>query len=104
RAAELVAELRARCAEDPLRDRPRAQLVRALAATGRTAEALAQYEEARALLAERLGTDPSPALRAAHAEALRADEPPAPVAPAVPPSALPAQLTSFIGREAEVRA
>lgn len=67
----LVAELRERVAAEPLRDLPRAQLIRALAAAGRTGEALSAFDEARRVFADRLGAGPSPALRAAHALALR---------------------------------
>lgn len=46
----------------PFRDRPRGQRMRALAATGRTTEALRSFHEYRALLREEVGTVPSPAL------------------------------------------
>ncbi|MEU7026836.1 BTAD domain-containing putative transcriptional regulator [Streptomyces sp. NPDC046275] len=54
-----------------------AQLIRALRAEGRPADALAAYESARRTLADGLGTDPGPELTALHAELL-AGEPPAP--------------------------
>ena len=57
--AGLVGELRGLLAADPLAERPRAMLMRALYAAGRQAEALAVYAEARELLADRLGVDPS---------------------------------------------
>jgi DNA-binding SARP family transcriptional activator len=44
----------------PLRDRSRGLLVRALAGAGRQAEALRAYQAYRALLADELGTEPSP--------------------------------------------
>jgi DNA-binding SARP family transcriptional activator len=56
----LLSDLRALAAEAPLRDRPRALLMRALHQAGRTAEARTVYEEGRALLADSLGADPSP--------------------------------------------
>ena len=96
RAADVLDELRTAVAEHPLRERPRAQLVRALHAAGRTAEALAAFEDARRTLAEELGADPGPDLSEAHLAALRGES-----AKAATP--LPAQLTSFVGREDELR-
>ncbi|PKV92795.1 putative ATPase [Amycolatopsis echigonensis] len=96
RAADVLDELRTAIAEHPLRERPRAQLVRALHAAGRTAEALAAFEDARRKLAEELGADPGPDLTEAHLAALRGES-----ANAATP--LPAQLTSFVGRDDELR-
>jgi predicted ATPase/DNA-binding SARP family transcriptional activator len=98
----IVAELQALVAAHPLRERLRVQLMRALDASGRRAEALAVFEDARRTLAEELGTDPSAELAAVHLAMLRAD----PSRTAAPPVAargwLPAQLTSFVGREEEL--
>lgn len=129
RAEPALAPLHALCQEHPLDEPLQALRLRALRAAGRPAEALAAYEEIRTGLADRLGADPGPELRALHAELLRpppAAEPPAvPPPPAGPPSsALPApaapsdgavpaaarprpgnlraRLTSFVGREADL--
>ncbi|MEU3479673.1 ATP-binding protein [Streptomyces sp. NPDC033754] len=98
RAADVLAPLAALAAGHPLDEPVQALRIRALRAAGRPAEALAAYEEVRADLADRLGTDPGPELRALHAELL--DTPP----PAPTPVRLPARLTSFIGRDGELGA
>ncbi|MFI0741522.1 AfsR/SARP family transcriptional regulator [Streptomyces sp. NPDC021100] len=63
-------ELAELCADHPLDEPLHALRLRALRAAGRPAEALAAYEDVRAALADRLGTDPGPELRALHAELL----------------------------------
>ncbi|MFG1805799.1 BTAD domain-containing putative transcriptional regulator [Streptomyces sp. NPDC049040] len=99
RASDVMPELREAVAAHPLDEAFRAQLIRALRATGRTADALVAYEETRQVLAETLGADPGPELRALHEELLRQ---PAPAA-AGPAGNLRARLTSFVGREADLR-
>ncbi|MGY1810218.1 BTAD domain-containing putative transcriptional regulator [Blastococcus sp. SYSU D00669] len=99
RAAEVVPLLEELAAAHPLREDLAGALVDALAAAGRPAEALAAYERVRATLADALGTDPSPVLRARHLELLRAADRPAEV-----PTNLRAAVTSFVGREDDVRA
>ncbi|MFC8086644.1 ATP-binding protein [Streptomyces sp. NPDC057340] len=94
--SELVPELRALLSAHPLSERLYGQLMRALHAGGRPAEALTVYEEARRTLAEQLGTDPSPELSDLHGELLRGHT----AAPRRP--RLPAQLTRCVGREAEL--
>ena len=139
RGAQLVPELQELAAEHPLRERLRGQLMRALQAAGRQADALKAYEDIRRALADQLGVDPSPALAAVHLAILRGELPPRPPsaarAQAAPPASagqrppvaggmtgtarpgwrdgpgasagrltnLPAQLTSFVGREQELR-
>ncbi|MFJ1767441.1 ATP-binding protein [Amycolatopsis sp. NPDC088138] len=92
-----VAELRQVVAAHPLRERLRGQLVRALHAAGRRAEALEEFDRARRLLDAELGVDPGPELAAAHQAVLRAERP----APA-PRRAVPAPLTTFVGRWQEL--
>ena len=86
---------------EPLRESAYLRLLSAHAGAGNRAEALRAYERARVLLVEELGMDPSPPLQAAYL-ALLVDEPlaadPSPAAAARPAPALPAPLTSFVGR------
>ncbi|WP_371522502.1 BTAD domain-containing putative transcriptional regulator [Kitasatospora sp. NBC_01300] len=126
---ELTAELESLTARHPLHERLHAQLIRALAAAGRGAEALAAYQRLRARLADTFGSDPGPQLQAAHLAVLRgelpappdhrpppdrrapADRPPPQQPPpqrpeprrARPPGNLDAPLTSFVGREDDIR-
>ncbi|MFE2727838.1 BTAD domain-containing putative transcriptional regulator [Kitasatospora sp. NPDC059327] len=101
---ELVAELESLTADHPLHEQLHAQLIRALAADGRGAEALAAYQRVRDRLAEAFGSDPGPRLRAAHLAVLRGDLPrqhrtdrPA-AGRSRPHGNLDAPLTSFVGR------
>ncbi|GAB3705269.1 BTAD domain-containing putative transcriptional regulator [Amycolatopsis oliviviridis] len=96
---DVLAALREIIDDQPLRERPRALLIRALHAAGRQADALTAFEDARRVLADELGTDPGPELAAAHLAVLRGETPP--VKATTTP--LPAQLTSFIGREGDLR-
>lgn len=98
RHADAVAELSGLVAAHPLRERLRGQLIRALHQGGRRAEALAAYEEARRTLSEELGTDPSPELARIHLAVLRDEG-----AGLRAVTGVPAQLTSFVGRDTELR-
>ncbi|MEU6670268.1 BTAD domain-containing putative transcriptional regulator [Streptomyces sp. NPDC046727] len=102
RAEQALPELTALCDAHPLDEPLQALRLCALRDTGRPAQALAAYEDVRRLLADRLGSDPGPELRALHAELLR--EEPADPRPAARPGNLPARLTSFVGRETDIRA
>ncbi len=99
RHEDVLAELREIIAAQPLRERPRALLIRALHAAGRQADALTAFEDARRALADELGADPGPDLAAAHLAVLRGEAPKA-TATTAP---LPAQLTTFVGREGDLR-
>ncbi|MFE1547450.1 BTAD domain-containing putative transcriptional regulator [Streptomyces sp. NPDC058718] len=111
----LVGELTELVARHPLRERLRAVHLRALYRAGRQSEALAGYEELRALLADELGLDPSPELAALHTAMLRQDAGlslPAPASPPVPSgpvaaggparSNLPVPLSGIVGRDEAV--
>ncbi|MFD7959336.1 BTAD domain-containing putative transcriptional regulator [Streptomyces zaomyceticus] len=84
----LAGELAELVARHPLRERLRAAQLRALYRAGRQSEALAGYEELRALLADELGLDPSPELAALHAAMLRQDASLS-APPTAPPAAAP---------------
>jgi DNA-binding SARP family transcriptional activator len=73
RHQELVGELEALVAEHPLRERVRGCLMTALYRSGRQAEALAVYKDARRALVDGLGVDPSPALQELERAILRQD-------------------------------
>ena len=71
RPAEVVRLLEPFVAEHPLRESARATLMRALHQTGRTAEALEQYQSYRHHLGEELGLEPSRLIQGIQAELLR---------------------------------
>ena len=87
RHADLTSELEALVEAQPLRERPRGQLMLALYRSGRQADALAAYRDARETMLEELGLDPGPELRKLEAAILRQDEallpPEGPSAPAM---------------------
>jgi DNA-binding SARP family transcriptional activator/tetratricopeptide (TPR) repeat protein len=96
--------------EYPLVEPLETLLMRALHAAGRSAEALDRYTGIRRRLADELGTDPGPELRALHQAVLLGElplPPPDPIAAAPRTVALPAQLpadtSGFTGRGAELR-
>src|SRR5215207_7580 len=70
---ELVGEIEALVAEHPLRERLRRCLMTALYQSGRQAEALNAYQDARRALVDELGSDPSPALQELERAILRQD-------------------------------
>ena len=106
RPGETLVRLAAITEADPLRERPRVQLMRALHRLGRTADALAVYREYRDLLAGELGLDPPSSLRDLQASILRLGRepdrtPPAtgsPGLPSRPPGNLRLELSDLVGR------
>ena len=73
RHADLVAELEPLLAANPLRERLRRHLMLALYRSGRQAEALQVYRDARRELVDELGIEPGAALQSLHASMLRQD-------------------------------
>ena len=100
---EVAAAIRLALEESPFRERLWAQLMLALYRSGRQAEALDVFQEARRVLLEQLALEPGPELHRLQEAILSHDPAIAPV-PVAPPRRgnLPASSTSFVGREAEL--
>jgi predicted ATPase/DNA-binding SARP family transcriptional activator len=99
--AELVAELTDLVAANPVRERLVAALMRALVAAGRDSEALLAYQHTREALADALGVDPSPELSTLHVALLRGE---LGQREETRKTNLRAELTSFVGKDADVAA
>ena len=90
RHREVLAELEVLVARDPLREGLQAQRMLALYRSGRQAQALQAYRQARSALVEQIGVEPGPALRELHDAILRQDPQLDP--PALESEPLPAEL------------
>ncbi len=99
-----VAELEGLVSAYPLREALIVLLMRALHAAGDRSRALSVFDEARKRLADELGIAPNPALAAEHVRILRADEEPVsePVSDVRITGNLRAELSSFVGRDADL--
>ena len=100
---ELTPTLRSALTDNPFRERLWGQLMLALYRSGRQADALETFQEARRVLADELGLEPGPELRRLQ-EAILAHDP---AIAAVPVDRrrrgnLPAPTTSFVGRADEL--
>jgi predicted ATPase/DNA-binding SARP family transcriptional activator len=124
RQADLVGELEMLVEEHPLREQLHAQLMLALYRCGRQADALAAYQNARRVLVEQLAIEPSAPLRRLEQAILRQElsldlaatvaararlvatvsesSRPGPREERIAPHNLPAQVSSFVGREREL--
>jgi DNA-binding SARP family transcriptional activator len=114
-----LAEAAAVVRESPLREHTIELLMLAQYRSGRRAEALDTYRQARRLFIDELGVEPGPELLRLHAAVLRDDssllppksrpepepaEPPPPSTALVVPSELPPDTHGFVGRGAELAA
>jgi len=99
--AELVTELTDLVAAHPVRERLAAALMRALIAAGRQSEALLVFQRTREALADALGVDPSPELASLHVALLRGE---IGRREETRNTNLRAELTSFVGKGADVAA
>lgn len=107
RAAGAVAELEALIEQHPERERLHALHMLALYRSGRQRAALAAYQRYKSTLGEEHGLEPSPELAALELQILRQDAALGPTQAVVARPAsgapdLPAQLTSFVGRDEEL--
>ncbi len=94
RHAEVIPELLTITSDRPFDERPAGQLMQALYADGRQAEALDVYTRTRETLIDELGVEPGPALRAVHQQLLQAND----------RDELPYAGATFVGRAAELAA
>src|SRR6185437_4387834 len=130
---ELIPTLVDATARYPLQERFHAQLMLALASTGRRAQALRAYQQARRVLVDELGVEPGSELRGIHRQILSGDaeaiprrvgdtrpgEVPSPAAPdavaafagaqapmpaSAAPAQLPADIADFTGRQGQAAA
>jgi predicted ATPase/DNA-binding SARP family transcriptional activator len=98
---EVVGRIRRVLAEYPFRERLWGQLMLALYRSGRQAEALEAFGQARRVLAEELGVEPGPGLQRLQAAILAHDPALAsvPTVAVAPRGRLPAPVTSLVGRQ-----
>jgi predicted ATPase/DNA-binding SARP family transcriptional activator len=107
--AGLVADLERLIRDHPLRERLRGQLMLALYRSGRQADALEAYREARQRLVDELGIEPGEELRSLQAAILNQDPslvvptPPTDASDAADLGVLPRRARPVIGREVELR-
>ncbi|HEX3489560.1 MAG TPA: BTAD domain-containing putative transcriptional regulator [Streptosporangiaceae bacterium] len=119
RHADVVAELQGLVQAHPLREHLQALLMLGLYRSGRQAEALVAYRQARLTLIEEIGTEPGQELSELHQQILSADpalaqpgpEPEPDSAPAprparrtITPRELPGPVPHFVGRESALAA
>ena len=99
RHAAAVPELEALVGEHPLRENVRYLLMLALYRSGRQADALATYQDARAALLDELGLDPGQALRRLEQQILQQDPALALPLPVAPEPTLPRRQSAMPERK-----
>ncbi|MEV7098802.1 BTAD domain-containing putative transcriptional regulator [Amycolatopsis sp. NPDC051045] len=99
---EIVGELGTLTRQHPWQESFWALYILALHRCGRQADALETYRDVHRMLAEELGVEPGPRLRAAHRAILSGPEEPAAVEPLPAVCQLPADLPSFSGRTSDL--
>ncbi|SFW91955.1 AfsR/SARP family transcriptional regulator [Amycolatopsis australiensis] len=102
-SGEAVAELRGLVTEHPLREELWAQLIVALRAAGRTADAIEAYESAERVLREELAAEPGARLRELRATLVPGSVLAARPADVAPICQLPLDLPDFTGRDDVIR-
>ena len=100
RHAEVAPELEALVREHPLRERLRELLILALYRSGRQADALAAYHDARTTLVDELGLEPSQSLRQLE-KAILLQDPSLELAATRPPADLPTGTVTFLFTDVE---
>jgi DNA-binding SARP family transcriptional activator/pimeloyl-ACP methyl ester carboxylesterase len=101
RHGQLIRELETLVAEHPFREGLRAQLMLALYRSGRQAEALRAYQQARRTLVDELGLEPSQELKQLE-QAMLTQDATLTSEPSVAPAAAPIALRTPAGRRPEV--
>jgi DNA-binding SARP family transcriptional activator/tetratricopeptide (TPR) repeat protein/DNA polymerase III delta prime subunit len=107
-ATKIVRAVRAIASYEPLNEALHARLILLLASAGQRAEALAVFRALTGRLADELGIDPGPEVRAAYQQVLRQQTGVVTPRPRVramvaTPAQLPGDLRAFSGRAADLR-
>ncbi len=89
---------------EPWREEARRQMMHLLALAGQRKAALSQYETCRRILKEEMGVEPTAETTALYRQIKAGGFAPAPPRRLTQPNNLPAQVTSFVGRETELAA
>ncbi|MFC7479414.1 BTAD domain-containing putative transcriptional regulator [Luedemannella flava] len=100
--ADVIPRLRDLLDRQPLRQRAWAHLLVALYRSGDVAGALAAFQQARQVIAERTGMDPGPELTRLHDDILHQRPAAGSTVATRPPEQLPLAVPGFIGRAAEL--